>query len=233
MSTNRRKWLILDTEFGNLIHVRFPNDRMYFWRNQAFNSLTEAAKAASAIPAWNEYVKFCELLDKGLRKDALTHLTVLIQQAATWTFSEKKNFISWLYNFIQQHTDTYLLIPHPLYEEFIKPTFFDWIEREPNNGEPHRWLGTPDHLKTAIRLNPEDEIARSRLAETIINGVGYAVHELPYGYLGDANEDLQALSEVEANIAEISDKETREGYKRRVTELRESIEAYLNRKAET
>jgi hypothetical protein len=173
------------------------------------------------------------LLGKGLRKDALAHLASLIKQTVNWSFSEKKDFISWLYYFIQHRTDTYLLIPHPLYEEFIKPTLVDWIKREPDNGEPHRWLGTPEHLKEAIRLNPRDEIARSRLVERVINGLEYAIHELPYGYLGDANEDLQVVNEMESVIAEISDEEKRPSYTCRLTEIRESINAYLNRKTET
>jgi hypothetical protein len=41
---------------------------MHFWRDKSFKALTEAANYASAIPAWAEYAKFCELLEKGLRK---------------------------------------------------------------------------------------------------------------------------------------------------------------------
>jgi hypothetical protein len=206
---------------------------MYYWRNNAFHSLAEAASYASAIPAWNEYARFCELLARGLRKDALAHLVTFTKQATDWPFPQKKEFISWLYHFAQQHADTYLLIPHPLYEEFIKPTLEGWIEREPDNGEPHRWLGTAEHLKEAIRLNPTDEIARSRLAETVINWAAYSIHELPYGYIGDANEDLQMLNEVETVITEISDEAKRSGYQLRVTEIRKNIKAYLNRKTET
>lgn len=206
---------------------------MYYWRNNAFQSLTEAASHASAFHAWHEYAQFCELLGKGLRKDALAHLVAFVKQAVNWPFSEKKEFISWLYHFIQERSDTFLLIPHPLYEEFINPTLAEWTEREPENGEPHRWLGTAEHLKEAIRLNPADEIARGRLAETVINWVEYSTHELPYGYIGNANEDLQILSEVEAVINEISDDDKRSRYHRRVTELRESIDDYLGKKTAT
>jgi hypothetical protein len=206
---------------------------MHHWRDNAFRSLTEAASCASNFQAWAEYARFCELLDRGVRKEALAHLAVFIRQAATWPFAEKKEFISWLYTFIQGHTDTYLLIPHPLYEEFVKWTLAEWTEREPINAEPHRWLGKPEHLKEAIRRNPADEIARRRLTETVINWVAYSIHELPYGYLGDVIDDLQMLKELESIIAEISNEEKRSSYRRQVTEMRESINAYLNRKTET
>ena len=206
---------------------------MHRWRDNAFHSLTEAASRASNFPAWTEYARFCELLDRGVRKEALAHLAVFVEQAVTWPFAEKKEFISWLYPFIQEHNDTCLLIPHPLYEEFVKPTLLEWIEREPITAEPRRWLGTPEHLKEAVRLDPSDEIARSRLTETVINWVAYSIHELPYGYLGDVIEDLQILKELESIIAEIANEEKRSSYRRQVTEMCESINAYLNRKRET
>jgi hypothetical protein len=206
---------------------------MFYWRSNAFHSLTEAADVASAIPAWKEYARFCELLGKGLRKDALAHLSAFTKQSANWSFSRKKEFISWLYNFVQQHTDAHLLMPHPLREEFVKPTLDAWIQREPENGEPHRWLGTPEHLKEAIRLNPADQIARSRLAEMMIYWAEYSVHELPYGYIGDPNADLQMLKEVESVIGDLVDAENRSAYQLRVKGVRETINAYLSGKTGT
>ena len=72
---------------------------MYFWRDKYFKTLTEAANYASAIPAWAEYAQFCELLERGLRKDAFTHLESFIESAAKWSLSERRKFVSWLYNF--------------------------------------------------------------------------------------------------------------------------------------
>jgi hypothetical protein len=54
---------------------------MFYWRNNAFKSLTEAASYASAFSAWDEYAQFCSLLSKGLRKDALKHIRVFVPQA--------------------------------------------------------------------------------------------------------------------------------------------------------
>jgi hypothetical protein len=173
------------------------------------------------------------LLGKGLRKEALSHLTTFVNHASRWPFPEKKKFISWLYTFTTQQTDTYLLIPHPLYEGFVKPGLLEWAEAEPDNGEPHRWLGAYEHLKEAIRLNPTDEIARNRLAEMVINWIGYSTHELPYGYIGDAEEDLQLLEEVESVIKGSNNEEKRLLYEAEVRELRESISTYLSGVTET
>lgn len=206
---------------------------MYFWRNNAFRSLTEAANCALDFPACNEYSQFCELLEKGLRKEAFAHLAVFIRQAARWPFPQKREFISWLCNFAQEHADTYLLIPHPMYEGFVKPALVEWTKYEPNNSEPYRWLGTVEHLKKAIHLDPADEIARKHLVEILINRLEYSIHELPWGYLGNVGEDLQALSEVESVIAGLSDEDKRSDYQRRVTDIRENITAYLSHTAQT
>ncbi|HVZ38012.1 MAG TPA: hypothetical protein VHI13_01950 [Candidatus Kapabacteria bacterium] len=202
---------------------------MYYWRKNAFNLLAEAAQSASAVPAWSEYALFCEALEQGVRKKAFAHLDLFIEQGSGWPFGRKKEFVSWLYTFISSHDDTYMLLPHPLSEKLVKPVLMSWIEMEPDDAEPHRWLGTPEHLREAIRLNPADDIARCRLVETILRWIGYAVHELPHGYLGDPEEDMEVLAEAEAVAAGISDEARRGLYASQVGEMRAIVIAYMHR----
>lgn len=209
---------------------------MHFWRDKYFKTLTEAANYASAMPVWAEYGKFCELLEKGLRKDAFAHLESFIESAAKWSLSEKKKFVSWLYSFAYAcRDDSYLLIPYPLRVNFLEPTLAEWIVHEPESGEPHRWLGTLDHLDAAIRLDPTDEIARERMASHICGGVGNALSYLSCSkyYAGNPYEDLQALERVEALIEELSDAEMRAQYYVEMAELREGVRDYLRDKTET
>ena len=72
---------------------------MDFWRDKYFKTLTEAGNHSLVNPAWAEYGQFCELLEKGLRKEAFAHLESFIESAARWSLSEKKQFVSWLYSF--------------------------------------------------------------------------------------------------------------------------------------
>lgn len=206
---------------------------MYFWRDKSFQVLAEAANYASAVPAWAEYGRFCELLEKGLRRDAFKHLAAFISDAAGWPFTEKRKFVSWLYHFANEREDSFLLMPGPLSKGFLEPALNEWIEREPESGEPRRWLGTHLSLEEAIRLDPADEIARERLAKMVLGWVGYSTHELPYGYLGNPEEDLQVLAEVELTIDKISDEVKGAEYRRKLSELREEISAYLRGRAET
>ena len=61
-------------------------------------------------------------------------------------------------------------------------------EVEPGCSEPHRWLGGYEHLKRAIELAPDNELARRKLVVLILGRVGFASYELPVGYLGAAHE---------------------------------------------
>jgi hypothetical protein len=86
-----------------------------------------------------------------------------------------------------------------LHVRVVEPTLLEWTEVEPGCSEPHRWLGGYEHLKRAIELAPDDELARRKLVVLILGRVGFASYELPVGYLGAAHEDLVALSEAGLN----------------------------------
>ena len=207
---------------------------MWFWRDKSFQALTEAASYVSAFPGWIEYARYCELFEKGLRKDALNHLSAFIEASTKWPFAEKKKFVSWLYYFAYENPEAYLLMPYPLSKFMLEPTLAEWIEAEPEEAEPHRWLGSHEHLRRALELNPDDEIAIHRLAMMTLNGVAYSTHELPYyGYLGDPQEDLLALEEIESHIERISDEEKKSNYRDLIIEEREIINNYLSRKTST
>jgi len=205
---------------------------MWFWRKKSFQALTEAASFASAFPDWLEYARYCELFEKGLRKDALNHLSVFIEASAKWSFVEKKKFVSWLYHFAYEDPEAYLLMPYPLSQNLLEPTLAEWAEAEPEEAEPYRWLGTYEHLKRALELDPNDEIAIYRFAMKILNGVSYSTHELPYGYLGNPQEDLSALAEAEEHIKRISDEEKKSNYRDWISEEREIINNHLKRSSE-
>lgn len=203
---------------------------MYFWRGTDFKTLAEAAEFASAVPAWAEYANFCSLLERGLRKDAFTRLETFIASAAGWPLPAKQEFASWLYHFAHGHREgSNLLMPHPLRVKFLEPTLVEWVVREPESGEPHRWLGSPEHLEEAVRLDPTDDIAREGLARHIFGGVDYSLSHLSCcnRYAGDPEEDLRELEKVEALVEGMSDGEMRAQYYVELWELRECVEDYL------
>jgi len=199
---------------------------MYYWRDKSFQVLAEAASYASTFSHWSEYARFCDLLEKGRRKEALNHLAAFVEVAVRWPFPQKKEFVSWLYYFAYEHADSFLLMPYPLCKNFLEPVLGEWIGREPENGEPHRWLATPQSLEEAIRLNSADEIARERLIRMILYWVEYSTHEYPRGYIGNPDEDSQALNKVETLVEGLPVEEKRTAYRARIAKERKLIEDY-------
>lgn len=206
---------------------------MLYWRDEDFGILAEASRIASRNSAWVEYAKYCGLLEKGLRKDALVHLSKFIDSSSNWSFAEKKEFVSWLYHYAYPKQFLNQLLPHPLRLKLLEPTLAEWICREPENSEPHRWIGGIEHLNEAVGLNPVDEIAYQLLANTILGHVDYSIHELPYGYIGNPEEDLSLLRDAESAINKISDAEKRSEYQDEIMEMRKNIYAHLNSEEET
>ncbi len=206
---------------------------MLYWRDEDFSIMAEASRIASDNSAWAEYANYCEQLEKGLRKDAFNHLSKFVESSAEWSFPEKKEFVSWLYHYAYPNRFLNQLLPHPLRVKLLEPTLVEWICREPKNSEPHRWLGGLEHLEEAVRLNPADQIACYLLANTILGHVGYSIHELPAGYIGNPEEDLILLEEAESMMGSISDEEKRSEYQSEIAEMKERIYGYLSGSAET
>jgi len=120
-----------------------------------------------------------------------------------------------------------MLVPQPLQIRVIEPTLLEWTLVEPKRSEPHRWLGGYDHLKQAVELEPNDEIARRKLLAIILGKVGMSTHELPRGYLGSVQDDLAALGEAEELLTGFSDHEDRDRFAADIAEERERIQKYL------
>jgi hypothetical protein len=202
---------------------------MFYWRDSYFRDLQEAAAAASD-QGWSQYAEYCTEHEKGLRAPAFAVLGKFIQTVQSAPVSERRRFVSWVLEFANERRGRDLLIPYPLKTRLVEPTLLEWVEAEPDNSAPHRWLGGRDHLERALELDPSDQIARKRLIILLLSGIEYATHELPRGYLGDLPDDLKVLDRVEALLPDLLDKHLRDSYAQAVSEEREAIAKYLGRR---
>lgn len=203
---------------------------MLYWRDTYFQSLSNIGAQAQSVPEWADYAMYCTDLERGLRRQAHDALGRFISRMEAAPFAERKRFISWLLQRADGRDGEHMLVPHPLRKRLIEPTCTEWIEREPESSEPHRWLGFYDHLKLALQLDPADEIAARKFINTILGSTQYATHELPYGYLGDPHEDLKLLDEAEAALTALSDEVERRQCATEIAADRDSIQAYLRAK---
>jgi len=203
---------------------------MYFWRDKYFKSLKDVAAEARGIPEWSDYAAFCDEYERGLRGEAFTILERFICSLERAPFTDRRRFVSWLLRQADGREGRHMLGPHPLRVRIIEPTLLEWIVVEPECSEPHLWLGGYEHLKHAIELAPDDELAKRKLIILILRRVGLASHELPVWYLGNANEDLAVLREAEVLLQGLPSEDDRRQLAAKIGEKRKLIQEYLGQR---
>lgn len=200
---------------------------MHFWRKHYFQTLKDVAAEASKSAEWADYAVFCLEYERGLRRTAFATLERFMASLEHAPFPERRRFVSWLMQTVDGREGQHMLVPHPLRLRVIEPTLLEWTEVEPGCSEPYRWLGGYEHLKRAVELQPEDELARRKLIASILGRVGFVTHELPVGYIGTPHDDLAALREAEALLQELSGDEERRQFAAQIAEERALIGKYL------
>jgi hypothetical protein len=200
---------------------------IHHWRANWFPVLRGVAQEAAQHESWAEYGRYCEQLERGLRKQALVTLGAFVEQIERAAFVDRRAFVSWLLHHVDGTRAAESLVPHPLRQRVVQPTLAEWLTAEPRCSEPHRWLGGYEHLNEAIQLDPEDEIARRKFVSLVIEQTENAAHELPSGYLGDVEEDLGRLREAERVGLLMTSPEDRRQAIAHVRALRERIEKWV------
>jgi hypothetical protein len=200
---------------------------MHFWREKYFKTLKDVAVAARAVPEWADFAAFCDEYDRGLRREAFIVLERFISSLERAPFIARRHFVGWLSRQADGREGRHMLVPHPLQVRVVEPTLLEWTVVEPECAEPHLWLGGHEHLKRAVELAPDDELAKRKLIILILGRVGFASHELPVGYLGTANEDLAALSEAEMLLNGLSSNDDRTQLAAEIAEERRLIQSYM------
>ena len=200
---------------------------MHHWREDYFQTLKDVAAEARTFPEWADYANFCAEYEKGLRSRALTVLERFISSLECAPFAERRRFVSWILNRAEGREGGHMLVPHPLHRRVVEPTLLEWTLVEAQCAEPHRWLGDYEHLKLAIKLDPEDQQARKKLVIRILSRVGTS--ELPDRYIGSPGEDLVLLNEAETLLQGLRSDEDRKRLSASITEERALIRGYLDR----
>jgi hypothetical protein len=203
---------------------------MHYWRKQYFELLKKPADDAICESAeWQDYADFCLEYERGLRKQAFLILERFILRMEREPFMERRRFVSWLMKAAEGQKGSHMLVPRPLMVRIVEPTLLEWTDVEPSSSEPHRWIGGLEHLEKALELDPTDHIASKKLVIVLLGAVDYATHELPYGYLGSASEDLPALSKAEALLPRLANEDDRAAYAVDIAEQRYAIHEYLRK----
>ena len=195
---------------------------MHFWREKYFQTLKDIAAEARTVPAWAEYAAFCEVYERGLRREAFNILERFTSSMEHAPFAERRRFVSWLSQRADHRKGRHMLIPHQFYVRVVEPTLLEWTAVEPFCSEPHLWLGGFDHVKRAFELEPDNQLTRRKLLLLIWGRVDFKAYEL--GYLKNFNQDMATLSEVEDLLKGLSNVEDRRSLAADLAEDRRFIE---------
>lgn len=204
------------------------------------DQLTRIAREAAAEEKWRPLAAYFDNRGKGLRADALAVLTSFLAEAVGWPFDERLRLTRWLADRRWEVLNDTRLLPQPLLTKFVSPTLREWVEREPSCAEAHFLTAMiavppPDsvfalkrfHLRRAIALDPTHDEARLALFDWLTSDAEYNQHEIPWGYLGDPEADLDELREAEAVADQVTDPLRREKRLAEVARLREIARSWL------
>ena len=144
-------------------------------------TLRKTASDAGGDAALDSYAAYCRLREQGLGKQALVHVTGLADELAAEPFQRRQRFVGWaLRRSVEgEHlSDGTLLLPHPLVRRLVGPTSLDWTRWEPEDPEPHFWLGmlssghgTNTVFAEAAERNFRDALSRDPAYESASQGL--------------------------------------------------------------
>lgn len=188
---------------------------------------------ASRNENWMEYTQYCFDREKGLRKEAFSHLNEFLKLSQSWTIEQKIEFLQFLLPLSETVQDAdYGPLPQPLSEKLIKPTLENWCLSETKNSAPFRWYGkyyrSFEHINRALEINPQDDKARQILLKWGTYQLYFSVHHLPEGYIGNLAEDLELIEEIKGHINQLTEPKLQEFWRKELEEYAELIQNYAD-----
>jgi hypothetical protein len=169
--------------------------------------LAEIGNTAAPDAPWQGYRAYCRLRAAGLRQEALQTLDGFVAEAAGWPVAERFAFARWLAGKADFEWNPPLL-PEPLVRNLLAQSAAEQAARDPADPEARMLLGffgdaaSPDaiapldHYRAAHALDPANPVVGEVLVRAVLKGVAYSQHELPFGYLGAPEEDVDLLDEA-------------------------------------
>lgn len=206
--------------------------KMLRWHHDAFEVWKETAIESASRPAWSSFTHWCSLREQGMRRQALQSLREFLSQAHGWSDEARREFADWIMRAVYRRGFVgACLLCHPLVEDLLKPTLRAWLSDEINDPTPCRWLGLLDDdidmLREAIRRDPREQIARAECIQVFLGRVGYALHELSVGYIGEPHQDLALLREAKELVTGILLSDLQVLWHAEIKTLDELVRAYM------
>ena len=182
----------------------------YYWNQSNFEGLTSLAAALRADSRLEHLAAYCELREKGLRRESFAQLDAFLNEAASWDVPVQRLLAVRVLETHWNAPQVHQFFTDPLRTRFVERVLEEWRAADANDPIPARYLallrGDRALLDEALRLNPKDADVRAAIARMLLSFVDHATHHLVEGrFLGDENEASSALTEAASILAGVED----------------------------
>jgi hypothetical protein len=184
--------------------------KQYYWNRENFEGLTSLSLELRTDSRLESLARYCDLREKGLRRQGLTELRAFIEQARSWDVTARREAATRILDAHWKMPQAHWFLTEPLRKQFLERVLEEWRAVEPDNPVPTRYLALLCHdrklLYDALGMKPKDDQVRAMIAAQLIKFVDYATHHLVEGlFIGDEAEAEAALVEAAAVLKEVSD----------------------------
>ncbi len=177
---------------------------------------------------WQTFYTFCEMCDKGLRKESFKVLDDFIIETSKWNLEEKIIFLDWLFAIIDTTSEPKKILVFPFVNSFIFNTFEEWSNIFPDDFRPHKYRGlyfndseSELYLMKALELSKSKEPAViKKLMDKHFDSLWYSTHHFPHYYLGEFNFDMKTINKLEELCLLLEDREIATEYKSQINYYR-------------
>jgi hypothetical protein len=198
--------------------------QQYYWNQENFEGLATLSAALREDSRLAALARYCDLREKGLRRQAFAELEAFLGMAGSWDALVQREAVSRILDLHWKTPQAHQFLADPLRTRFVEPVLNEWRAAEPMNSVPARHLallrGDIELLREALRMNRRDDVLRTALAGILISFVDHATHHLVEGkFIGDEADAMAALAEAAAVLKDVSDPSSVRGLSEDVQDL--------------
>jgi hypothetical protein len=174
-------------------------NNIHYWNRENFEGLVSLAGVLRADPRLEDLAAYCDLREKGLRREAFVRLEAFLEQMQRLEVAVQRELALQVLNAHWKTPEAHHFLTVPLREKFLKRVLEEWRAADSNDPVPLRSLALlcwdRDLLEKARLTDPKDDRVRVALARLLVGAVDHATHHLVEGrFIGDEDEAFAALA---------------------------------------
>jgi hypothetical protein len=195
----------------------------YYWNRDNFKGLAALSSAFRADSRLERLADYCDLREKGLRRQAFAQLDAFLKEAASWETPVQRELAVRVLEAHWNTQDAHQFLAEPLRKRILH-VLEEWRAADAHDPVPARYLALLHYdrslMAEALRMNPKDGLVRVKLAKNLLSLVEYATHHLAEGkFIGDENEVSATLAEAASIVAGVEDASAKRELDKEVEEL--------------